>query len=59
MDYIQTLQKEQCDHEQKMKVFEKGNLVLWMSKDEKIKMVSLGCHGKDHINWEKYTIITL
>jgi len=40
------LQKEQCDHGQKMKVFGKGNLVLWMPKDEKIKS------GKFRMPWE-------
>ncbi len=46
MDYIQILQKEQRDHGQKLKVFEKGNLVLWMPKDEKIKS------GKFRMPWE-------
>ncbi len=46
MDCTYNLQKEQCDHGQKMKVFEKGNLVLWMPKDEKIKS------GKFRMPWE-------
>jgi hypothetical protein len=37
MDYMQTLHKFQSNHERKLKGFLKGDLVLWMPTDEKIK----------------------
>jgi hypothetical protein len=52
-NHIQLLHKDQWDDKYKMKSFQEGELVLWMPKATKIKVVNLDCHGRDHLNYIK------
>jgi len=48
INYIQTLRKHQINNEKWLKIFEDGDMVLWLPKDPKIKKVKFFFLGLVH-----------